>query len=258
MPIIRKTIKPKVDSAENDSLNQSESTRTLRRRSRSKKIDNMPRVPNFLSKTYKMFDECDPSIASWTDDGEMIEIKDQDRFEKEMIPKNFNHSNFSSFARQLNFYGFCKIPSRELRRNGDEEDGNRDSSNSLSSVVTFHNEFFKRGRHDLLKNIQRSTNTQKNPSHMDQQEEIENLKSQIEEMRQVMLNMERTFEDQITRMENDFQRRIDKMQEKYFVEGISLNTTVGGQFERSWENRRNEINEEYSKEAKNAKKEPSS
>lgn len=242
----RKTVKRKLDSTESAPSNQSEA-RTLRRRIRSEKIDNMPKSKNFISKTHKIFDECDPSIASWTDDGTMIEIKDQDRFEKEMISKYFSHNKFSSFARQLNFYGFRKIPSRDLRKNGDEDDGNNDGgcSNGPSSVVTFHNEFFKRGRHDLLENIQRSTKTQNNPSHTDQQEEIESLKNQIDEMVQEMSNMEHMFEEQITNMKTEFQRRIEQIRKKSFV-GIPVNTSAGGQFERSWDNRRKEIEEEYS------------
>lgn len=42
-----------------------------------------------------------------TDDGEMFVVKDPDLFASEVIPQYFDHNKFSSFARQLNFYGAC-------------------------------------------------------------------------------------------------------------------------------------------------------
>jgi len=218
-----------------------------------------------------MINGCDPLIASWTDDGDMIEIKDQDRFAEEAIPQFFNHNNFSSFARQLNFYGFCKIPSRELRIEND--DGNNNNNNNIdncpsssSSVVTFRNEFFKRDNPELMKSIKRST---KHPSNAqnDQQEEIESLRNQIKDMQREMGDMEKIFEDQIVIMEDDFRSRIERIR-KDFVAGTgtqsnanrsdpSTEPVVGcKEFEQSWENRRMEVMEESAKETKNVKKKP--
>ncbi len=42
----------------------------------------------------------------------MFVIKDQKVFEQHIIPKFFDHNKFSSFARQLNFYGFRKMQVR--------------------------------------------------------------------------------------------------------------------------------------------------
>jgi hypothetical protein len=66
-------------------------------------------VPLFLQKTYKMIDTCAPSIACWTEDGEMFVVKNPTIFERDVIPQYFDHSKFTSFARQLNFYGFRKM-----------------------------------------------------------------------------------------------------------------------------------------------------
>lgn len=32
-------------------------------------------IPIFLQKTYRMIESCDPSICSWTEDGEMFVVK---------------------------------------------------------------------------------------------------------------------------------------------------------------------------------------
>jgi heat shock transcription factor 2 len=58
-----------------------------------------------------MIDTCDPQIATWSphDNGETFIVTNVKAFESTIIPQFFKHSKFSSFVRQLNFYGFRKI-----------------------------------------------------------------------------------------------------------------------------------------------------
>lgn len=65
--------------------------------------------PLFLRKTYQMLETCPQAIACWSEGGDSFMIKDPDRFAAEVIPQYFSHNNFSSFVRQLNFYGFRKV-----------------------------------------------------------------------------------------------------------------------------------------------------
>ena len=65
--------------------------------------------PLFLRKTYQMLETCPQGIACWSEGGDSFMIKDPDRFAAEVIPQYFSHNNFSSFVRQLNFYGFRKV-----------------------------------------------------------------------------------------------------------------------------------------------------
>jgi len=98
----------------------------------------------FYSEVYDIFDTRDPSIATWSDDGQSIVVKEPDRFASEIIPRYFKHNNFSSFVRQLNFYGFRKLK---------EENINLLDLELLEKELKFwrfKHDKFRRGRSDLL------------------------------------------------------------------------------------------------------------
>ena len=44
----------------------------------------------------------------------MFVVKDPDTFASQIIPQYFDHNKFSSFARQLNFYGACLTTCADL------------------------------------------------------------------------------------------------------------------------------------------------
>jgi heat shock transcription factor len=67
---------------------------------------------DILRKTWNLV--SDPStdhIVSWTADGRTFTVWNPDQMEKEQLPNTFKHSNFASFVRQLNNYGFRKCHS---------------------------------------------------------------------------------------------------------------------------------------------------
>lgn len=66
--------------------------------------------PPFVTKLRTIVD--DPStdyLISWTEDGTAFQVHLPSEFARTVLPRYFKHSNFTSFARQLNQYGFRKI-----------------------------------------------------------------------------------------------------------------------------------------------------
>jgi len=108
---------------------------------------------NFPAKAYLLITyltETEPSVSSFSSDGTSFEIYDQSIFAQKYLPQYFKHSNYGSFVRQLNLYGFT---SSRLKRNND--------------IVVWTHEFFRQDRKDLVKEIKR-TKKSKNakPSHV--------------------------------------------------------------------------------------------
>lgn len=97
-------------------------------------------VAPFLNKCYEMVDdESTDSIISWGQSNESFVIWDVTQFSVQLLPRYFKHSNFSSFIRQLNIYGFRKIDTDRWE---------------------FANDGFVRDQKHLLNNICRRKNTQ--------------------------------------------------------------------------------------------------
>jgi len=129
--------------------------------------------------------KCDPTVACWNDVGDAFIVKDPKKLEKMYIPRYFDHSNFSSFARQLNFYKFRKI--------------NNVLDDFTSSHIRFHHEYFCRERPELLSKIKRST--------LGGNSKLVN--KEIEALKITVSNLE----DKISKMSSDFEAKMREMRQ---------------------------------------------
>ncbi|KFK34438.1 hypothetical protein AALP_AA5G144800 [Arabis alpina] len=92
----------------------------------------------FLTKTFELVDDPNTDhIVSWNREGTSFVVWDLNSFSTILLPRHFKHSNFSSFIRQLNTYGFKKIDAERWE---------------------FANEGFLMGQRQLLKSIKRRSN----------------------------------------------------------------------------------------------------
>ena len=80
----------------------------------------------------------DPMIR-WTDTGTSFIVPSAITFGKELLPRFFKHSNFGSFVRQLNMYGFHKIP--HLQQGVLKLDG--EAEKERAEVLEFRNDSAK-------------------------------------------------------------------------------------------------------------------
>jgi hypothetical protein len=155
---------------------------------RDEVLESVPRMmthfvfPDFFTlaqKTFELINTCDPAVASWSNDGLTFVVKDSKKFQDDVIPKYFKHNNFSSFVRQLNFYGFHKVKSDPLLIEKAE-------ASEESKYWKFHHEKFQHGRPDLLSEIRKSNRTEVAEKH-----EVDALKEEIVDLKEYMAGMKR-------------------------------------------------------------------
>lgn len=153
----------------------------------SGQIDN-PIVPLFLLKTFSILDCADPDVVSWSDEGDSFIVKNIDRFSEEVIPAHFKHNKFSSFVRQLNFYGFRKVK------------GKLTVVGATTCSWEFRHPCFLKGHPEFLSEIKRSSSrgghSHEATEHTleGENEIIERLMNQVSELNEQVAELTRSTE----------------------------------------------------------------
>ncbi|CCL99986.1 uncharacterized protein FIBRA_02011 [Fibroporia radiculosa] len=104
-------------------------------------------VAPFLQKLYEIVnDPRTDELIRWSENGDSFYVLNHERLAREVLGRWFKHEKFTSFVRQLNMYGFHKIPHLQqgvLKSDSDTE------------LWNFEHPHFRRGQPDLLCLIQR-------------------------------------------------------------------------------------------------------
>jgi hypothetical protein len=127
----------------------------------------------FLKKTFAiLMDRRNKDIIDWSPSGDTFGIVDQERFASEVLPYHFKHNNTKSFIRQLNIHGFKKAGSKKGK--------GRD----------YFNEYFKRGKPELLHLIQRISVKHKEDNLSSDQLELDSLRQENQGLKKKITELE--------------------------------------------------------------------
>ncbi|CEG74793.1 Putative Dihydroxyacetone kinase (Fragment) [Rhizopus microsporus] len=88
-------------------------------------------------------------LISWSKKGDQFNVPNPTTFSRTVLPQYFKHSNWQSFVRQLNMYGFHKV-------------NDMIHANSSHQTWEFKHPYFKRGAIEDLQYIKRKNNNPNN------------------------------------------------------------------------------------------------
>jgi len=76
----------------------------------------LDKVAPFLIKLFEIVSSpASDSLVCWSEHGGTFRIVDRTKFAQEVLPLYFKHDNLRSFIRQLNIYGFQRVPNASGR-----------------------------------------------------------------------------------------------------------------------------------------------
>ncbi|CAN6652840.1 hypothetical protein TRVA0_026S00738 [Trichomonascus vanleenenianus] len=143
--------------------------------------------PAFVGKLWSMVnDPANQEFIRWMPDGESFQVLGREQFERMVLPRYFKHSNFASFVRQLNMYGWHKVQ--------DVTSGAMYQS-AEGETWQFKSPYFIRGREDLLDNIVRNKGSKNAGSDDEEENPVGDIRLIMDELRHIKSNQQAIGED---------------------------------------------------------------
>ncbi|SAM06716.1 hypothetical protein [Absidia glauca] len=100
----------------------------------------------FISKLFGMVNDIvTQDLIGWSSEGDKFCVHDVRKFSQSVLPQYFKHSNWASFVRQLNMYGFHKVNDR-LNTPKDQH------------ACEFHHPLFYQSGRNIIRKIRRNSN----------------------------------------------------------------------------------------------------
>merc|ERR1711920_126564 len=164
-------------------------------------------TPAFLSKLWQLVNNTDNrQLVCWAPGGRSFLVNDQTKFSKEILPNYFKHQKMNSFIRQLNMYGFKKVPKL--------------SEGTLNAIETdqieFANDYFIRGQPDLIHQIKRKDTKRlvAKTTNGDRLINSSQLSELLQELSDQQKQTNRDF-DQLKDENQDLYRQVGTLQKKH-------------------------------------------
>ena len=83
---------------------------------KAKRQKSIKRRGIFLVKLFTILNsKVNMKLIHWSEDGHIINITDPYKFSNKILPKYFKSARYASFLKQLNLYGFHKIPNKNSK-----------------------------------------------------------------------------------------------------------------------------------------------
>ena len=170
---------------------------------------------SFLTKLYDIINDINyKDIISWNIEGTGIIIKNKKTLCQLVLPKFYNHHNYSSFVRQLNLYGFHKIHGIKKEGDGFEHDNfNKNITKEQIKQIVIKNKRKKLLNDYMMNNNKESTNindilsiNNENIIFKSLLDKIENNYKNIEELKKEMIelnNMNKYLNEKIQLFQNN-------------------------------------------------------
>ncbi|QRV88749.1 HSF-type DNA-binding domain protein [Ceratobasidium sp. AG-Ba] len=151
-----------------------------------------PSNNNFVTKLFQMInDSKSANFIAWNEHGTSFIVQSVGEFSRSILGSHFKHSNFSSFVRQLNMYGFHKVNKtpRSQRTSQDNQ------------TWEFSHPKFLKGRVDLLDQIKRKALDNEPPGRTSRVELPAEVAAQLRRMVSEHQSLKRALAEERARVE---------------------------------------------------------